>query len=120
MSFLYPRTIKVERAAHQKDGVGKMGYGGVNTTPSADALDLIAEDVPCNIQSRSSGSVNPAGLPGDTRLVQWFVNIPLGVVADGVIKRNDLVTDDKGRRFKVQAPYFHSLGWRLTVDTLEL
>lgn len=120
MSFLYPRTIRVERAAHQKEGVGKMAYGGVDITPNADALDLIVECVPCNIQSRSSGSVNPAGLPGDTRLVQWFINIPRGKVADGVIQRNDLLTDDLGRRFKVQAPYCHPLGWRLTVDTLEL
>lgn len=120
MTFIYPRVISVFRASHQKDGVGKMGYGGVNTTPSADEMDLVIEDVPCNIQSRSSGMINPAAIPGDTRLIQWYINIPRGKVAEGLIQRNDIVKDDYGRRFKVQGPYFHSLGWRLTVDTLEL
>lgn len=116
MSFLYPRTIAIKRAGHQQDGEGSLDYGGVD---EPEGLEKVAQDLRCNIQSRSSGRANPTGLPTDRLAPSWYVNIPKGLVAEDVIRNGDLAYDDLGRRFRVQAAYCHSLGWRLTCDQLE-
>lgn len=115
MSFLYPRTITITRASHQV-GVGAISHGGKDQAK----MITVATDVPCNVQSKSGGRINPTGLPADTMAATWSINIPkrAGIPA-GTIRDRDLIVDDLGRRFQVTADYCHSLGWRLGVDRLE-
>jgi hypothetical protein len=118
MSFnprLYPRRIKIERADHQ-NGEAKVSYGGM--TP--EEFSLVLDNVPCNVQSKSSGRSNTANLPADTVVAQWQINIPRDTVADGVIKKRDIITDDLGRRFSVVADHCHPLGWKLLCDEARL
>lgn len=116
MSFLYPHEIRVKRNAHQ-EGEGALGYGG---TDRQDGQEWVIRDpIACNIQSRSSGRQNPTGLPGDTLAAQWFIYIARRLVPEGLIREGDFVHDHLDRRFKVQAAYPHSMGWRLTCDRME-
>lgn len=113
-NFLYPRTISVTRPAADT-GTGFVGYSGhtqAGETPVATGLI-------CSIQERREGSGNPVGLPGDGRQPQWYVFIPRGIAANGLIQSLDIITDDLGNRYQVVAPYWDSLGYRITAMTLE-
>lgn len=117
MSFLYPRTMAVQRAAQQAAGqpLGARPYGGQSKDTMADVI----EDVRCNVQARGQNRANPTALPADTQTAQWSINIPLGAVpVETTIQDRDLITDDLGRRFRVTHAYPHSLGWRLTCERL--
>lgn len=116
MSFLYPRTVTISRPDHQDTpAAGIMPYGGVDQ----DAMDVIVSGIACNVQSRGTGRRDAEHLPGDATNYLWNINIPLGLVADGVIQDRDLAKDDLGRRFVVEAAYCHSMGWKLSVASLE-
>lgn len=114
MSFLFPRTIKITRAAHQ-DGQGAVGYGGMNPAQTT----TVAEAVPASVQAKNGGRVNPTALPGDTMPAQWRILVPSGLLAEGDVKDRDFIEDDLGRRFQVTADYFHPMGASFTCDRLE-
>ncbi|HEX7854448.1 MAG TPA: hypothetical protein VF503_12205 [Sphingobium sp.] len=114
MSFLYPRTIAVRRPAAQA-GIGAVGYGGhiaAEETP-------VANGVRASIQARREGTNNPVGLPGDGKTPTHYVYIPLRAAARGLINDLDIVVDDLGQRYQVLVNYWDSLGYRLSVQTLE-
>lgn len=116
MSFLYPRLVSVSRPTGPT-GAGYVGYSGVNTSTETPVI----ANVPANIQakttlSRSSGGALPAAPPGP---IVWRVFIPLNAVPKGTIKDRDIITDDEGNRFVVEASYWNSMGWNLATIRLE-
>jgi hypothetical protein len=118
MSFLFERTIKVERPAHQTNDAapGAAGYGGID----AAQMSEIVASAPASVQRKGTGARNPMGLPGDATPYRWAILIPASAgIAPGVIQDRDIVTDDLGRRFQVAADYTHSLGWSLDGERLE-
>lgn len=113
MSFLYPRKITITRPTAQ-GGEGKIGYGGKTQAGE----DVLAEDVPCNIQLRREGQKNSTGLPGDATRPTYDVRIPKRALALGVVHDRDLITDDEGVRYLVVGPYWDSLGYAVRVELL--
>lgn len=114
-SFLYPRTIKIHRPAAQTGG-GMLPYGGQIQANEAE----IATGIPASIQEKREGALNPTRLPGDAKVPTHYVFIPRGKLANGTVKTGDIVIDDLEIRYQVQAPYWDSLGYRLSVITLEV
>ncbi len=115
MSFLYPNVIKIERPAGQP-GEGKIGYGG----QTKDALTLIAEGIPANVQAKGNGGANPTALPGDIRVAQWKIYAPLGAIVPGQVRNHDIITDELDRRFQVTSDYVPGLGANIICDRLEV
>jgi hypothetical protein len=113
-SFLYPHTIAVTRP-RAKGNYGAVGYRGQAQTDE----DLVAQGVPAAIQAHSRHGLNSAHLPGDSRETGWRVLIPLGGIAEGAIEARDVITDERGRRFQTDDPYYTSLGYQLTCTLLE-
>ena len=116
VDFLYPRVATIRRPNHQvSPAAGVMAYGGVDQS----AMTTIATGIVCNVQSRGTGRRDAEHLPADATPYLWNVNIPLGQVAEGVIRDRDVLTDDLGRRLVIEAAYSHSMGWRLACASLE-
>lgn len=115
MSFLYPRTLTIERPAAQT-GAGKLGYGGLTKA----ARTSVASGIPAGVQAKGSGRHGDAGLPADTRRAEWVVMIPLGQVPPGDIRNHDVITDDLGRVFTVTSDFCDSMGWALTCEREEV
>lgn len=116
MSFLYPRTIAVTRPTGPS-GVGNVGYSGV--LPSTETP--VVSSAPANIQakttlSRTYTGALPAAPPGP---IVWRVYIPFKAVPKGTIKDRDIITDDQGIRYQVEAAYWNSMGWNLACIILE-
>ncbi|OCJ12474.1 hypothetical protein A6U86_05480 [Rhizobium sp. AC27/96] len=116
MSFMYPRTIAVTRPTGQT-GVGNVGYSGVLKSTETP----VVSGIPANIQAKTTmartyaGSL-PAAPPGP---IVWRVFIPLRAVANGVILDRDIITDDLGERYQVEAAYWNSMGWNIACIRLE-
>jgi len=114
-SFLYPRTVSFHRPAGQPQG-GLLGYGGQIQANEV----VIASGVPASIQERKEGIRAPAHLPSDGRQPEWWVFIARFKLSNGTLKAGDIMIDDLGNRYQVLAPYWDSLGYRLTVVLLEV
>jgi hypothetical protein len=115
VSFLYPRTVRFTRPAAQT-GVGKQPYGG--QTRAGETAIATAQGLPASIQKRREG-IAGSMLPSDAAKPTWYVFIPRGKLAAGVVQDRDVMTDDLGNRFQVIDPYVDSMGANLTVLSLE-
>lgn len=114
MSFLYPRTVSVTRP-NAEQGVGLASYGGI--TPSSESPVAGAQGWPASIQLATATKPNPNKLPSDVAVSKWKALIwrfPFGIVVNG-----DVITDDLGRRFKVDSAYVDSLGSNFYCTLLE-
>lgn len=115
MSFIYPRTISISRQPIATGG-GVQPYGGMQ--PNAEAP--VFSNLPASIQQVSAGAAPATNLPADAKRTFWRVLMPLSAgVTAGSVLRGDIVTDDKGQRYQVTAPYVNSLGPNLLVERLE-
>lgn len=116
MSFIYPRTISVNRPK-QESGFGVVN-GYVAQAPSDETT--VASGIPASIQAKAASSHNPAGLPSDSKaLTTWRVLTKRGTLADGLVQNRDVVVDDLGRRFQVIAAYTNSLGACFLCEQME-
>lgn len=116
MSFIYPRTITVSRPIPPA-GVGVVGYSGTNPTNET----VVVAGVPASIQVKRPSSRTANDLPASAPSpILWNVLIPLSAnIAVGTLKDRDIVTDDAGDRYQVEAAYWNSLGWSLLSIRLE-
>ncbi|WP_232243723.1 hypothetical protein [Paraburkholderia sp. SOS3] len=81
---------------------------------------IVATGLPASIQLKKGKGRPDAGLPADAvEKTLWTVFIPRGAAQLGLIRTNDIVTDDLGERYQVSAPYWNSLGYALQVELLE-
>lgn len=114
---MYPRTIAVTRPS-APTGVGYTGsYSGVLKPTETPVVSGIA----ANIQAKTTmgrilAGTLPSASPGP---IVWRVFIARGVVADDVIKDRDIITDDLGRRFQIEAAYINSMGWNIACVRLD-
>lgn len=112
MSFLYPRTISISRPT-QPVGVGAVGYGA--ELPATETA--IASGIAASIQQKRDGKMPGAGLPGDARSTLW--RIFFNGLASGFVVDRDIITDDLGIRYQVQAAYWNSMGYNCLCERLE-
>lgn len=116
MSFMYPRLATFHRPAAQT-GVGAQPYGG-ETVDDETAVPG-ASGIRCSIQARREGTGNTVALPGDANRPYWWAFIPKSALANGILQSRDILIDDLGTRYQVVAPYWDSLGYRVSVQSLE-
>jgi hypothetical protein len=115
--FLYSRVIDIHRA----DPVAVSGaanvatleapYSGVTSTSET----VLYTGVAASIQYKDRDLRLTAPLPADTtRPGGWNIYIPnsAGIPASGITE-NDIVIDELGRRYQVEAAYPNPLGWKL-------
>lgn len=114
MSFMYPRTVAISRPGAQS-GAGRLGYGGVSPTTETS----VATGLPANIQRSNASGQSVHGLPADAQKTYWSVFLPRQSAALGLVEVRDIVTDDAGIRYQVQAPYWNSMGYNLLCERLE-
>ena len=114
---MYPRTIAVTRPSAPV-GVGYTGgYSGALKSTETPVVSGIAASVQAKTtMARPVAGALPSAAPGP---IVWRVFIARGIVADGVIKDRDIITDDLGRRFQVEAAYSNSMGWNIACTALE-
>jgi hypothetical protein len=110
MSFLYPRTIAITRPT-QAGTVGAVGYGG--QVPSTE--EPVADGIAASIQLKKDGRSPRAALPGDAHLTEWRIMFK---GARDLVQARDVITDDLGVRYQVQAPYWNSLGFNCLCERL--
>lgn len=117
MSFMYPRIVAISRPV-APSGTGFVGYSG--TTPTNETVVLSGVSASIQVKTTSSrerATDLPAAPPSP---IVWNVIIPLSEnIAVGTIKDRDIVTDDVGDRYQIEAAYWNSLGWSLACIRLE-
>lgn len=114
MSFTYPRLIRIDRP-HAEGVYGAVGYRGQTETDEG----CIARDLPASVQLRRSSGKPDAHLPGDAKLSNWRILLPLGVIDASKVHTRDIVTDDAGERYQIDAAYMTSLGLQIAAERLE-
>ena len=81
----------------------------------------VASNLPASIQHKKDGRKPEADLPNDvSKLPYYNIFLPASAAALGLIKRQDIITDDLGIRYQVQSPYWNSLGYNLFCEELEV
>jgi hypothetical protein len=104
VSFLYPRTISVGRVTALRAG-GNQGYRSAAQTQETAVLT----GLPANIRFRSDGPRPLPGVPADAvGRTMWRILLPGNAAAPGSIHKDDIATDDLGRRFKLMMPDWKS------------
>lgn len=58
--------------------------------------------------------VSPGPTDTNDALPTWNIFTPLGAIAKGIVKKGDMITDDLGVQYVVEAPYWNSLGYRIS------
>jgi len=115
MSFIYPRVVAITRPATLSPSqVGAIDYQVLD----ADQETIVAIGLPASIQQDRTGMRLTANLPGDIlRGMCWSIFIR--PITKGVLKDNDIITDDEGIRYQVTAAYWNSLGVNAKCERLE-
>lgn len=117
LQSVYSRTISINHpnpvAAPGAVNVATLvtNYSGVTEANEA----VLFSGIPASIQYKDRDLRPTAPLPADSmRPGGWNIYIPLsaGIVA-GQINEDDIVVDDVGRRYQIEAAYPHILGWKL-------
>lgn len=106
------RIISVSRASPQTS-IGAVGYSGLQEL----GMDVVLSEWPCSILMSGNGR-KAAGLPAGVSDGSWRVLLPPSVPAE--IKAGDIVTDDIGRRYAIEAAELTDLGWRINALEVHL
>jgi hypothetical protein len=113
VSFLYPRTIQIQRVPTSTD-INNHDYEG-----RVPPFTVVASNVQCSIQQTSYTNKPAMGLPQDAASDTIYrIYIPLKGLAKGTIKLRDIVVDDLGVRYEVLTPYWDSLGYNILTRVL--
>ena len=117
-SFLYPRTVSINRTSVASTGAaqGTVGYQG-ETLPQETQL---VSGIPATISIGGSRGTGFGELPADSpNPVRWTVILPSWVMPTlPLIQERDIIYDDLGRRFQVLAFEPNMLG--ATIDAIRL
>lgn len=104
------RVISIKRP-FVESAAGAGPYGG-STLGTETAL---ITNWPCSILNGSRGATSEVRLPGDVTMPRWVVLLP--ALAGLVIRTDDVIEDDLGRRGIIASAELTSFGWRF--DALE-
>ena len=106
------RSIKITRQ-QPVTAVGAVGYGGMVSTNEVDVLGTTGAFWPASILL--GGRKQPAAaLPAGVQNAGWRVLLPPSVPI--AIMYGDIVTDDLGLRYAIDAAELTDLGWRINCN----
>jgi hypothetical protein len=105
------RTIRVTRTQAQS-AVGATGYSGACDHVDADVLGSATGNTgwPASVLFGGRAEIG-ANLPGSVKQAGWRIMLPPSTPA--VVHHADILTDDLGRRYVVQASEQSDIGWRI-------
>lgn len=112
MSFLYPRTISIQRAAQTFSA----------TEGATQTLTTVISNVPCMIDlKRPKGNSMPVGFPGksntDAPMPYWYMTCAgYSIAAADTVQQADIVTDDAGLKYKVEGVWWSPIGTVLACE----
>ncbi|MGH6821933.1 MAG: hypothetical protein ACRECU_13985 [Methylocella sp.] len=115
--WIYSRTISIRRP----NAIASPGSSAVSVLVDAYSGLTAADEtaiytgLPASVQWQAESGRPTPPLPGDTvRSGGWNIYLPKSVnIAPGAINENDIIVDDAGRRYQIDAAYPHNLGWKL-------
>jgi hypothetical protein len=113
--FLYPRTLTFKRPIAVA-AFGAVAYQGV----AESAETTIAMNVSANLEIASAGKAGGTYLPADSPgPIKWLATLPQSAnVTLPLIMERDVIYDDLGRRFQVDAFQPGPLGAKITLVRL--
>jgi hypothetical protein len=124
---IYDRLVAVHRNKTEAGpGTGNIGLGGYSgpeqptTSPAGEAV--LYTGIIAGIQQRSAGRASGGPLPADVSYrPEWVIEIPAGAgVPRYGIRDRDIIVDEEGYRYVVEAARWSSLGYRLSCVRLEI
>ena len=103
------RTVKIVRQADETN-IGVVDYGGSVPSKEVEILGTTGAYWPASILigGKSQKGIN---LPADTKQAGWRILLPPSVPV--VLTYSDMVIDDLGRRYVIEAAELTDLGWRI-------
>jgi hypothetical protein len=108
-----PRIVDIRRP-FRETGIGyQAAYGG--STPATETV--IMAQWPASILIGGHGAPGMAKLPDDMKAPGWDILMPAWAGLE--LLTSDIVEDEFGRRFGIEAAELTPLGWRLTTLQLE-
>jgi hypothetical protein len=90
--------------------VGNVGYSGKKKTNQTIVLGA-TDPWPCSILLGGRSQAAIPDLPSGVKNAGWRILLPPSIPID--IKPGDIATDDRGRRFALEATELTDLGWRI-------
>lgn len=121
---MFDRTVSITRP-NPTAAAGDAGYLGPEAVNETVVLGGASGTTPlttiaASIQYDRSGNHPLAGLPADTESRStWRIFLdPASGVRPEQIQRNDIVTDDAGLRYQVDAPFYSPLGLQIRAEFL--
>lgn len=121
-AFIFNRTISVMRPDGEAppSGVTTVQLGGYSGVTAAAETEIYF-DLPASIQPRSSVRQHVNSLPSDQRSPYvWSFYLKNGAVPVGGIKNRDIIVDDQGERYQVEASQWTLLGCHIRALMLEV
>ena len=108
------RLARVSRQA-PVTSVGAVGYSGSQASQDVDVLGTIGALWPASILLRGR-SQSVGSLPAGVKNAGWKILFPPSALPQ--INAGDMVTDDMGRRFAIEAAELTDLGWRINAQEM--
>ena len=93
--------------------VGAVGYGGIAPTTSVPVLGAPGALWPASILIGGRKEA-ATGLPAGVKNAGWKIMLPISVPI--IVTAGDIVTDDLGHRYAVDAAEQTDTGWRITAN----
>lgn len=114
-SGLYDRLLEISRFPDIGATAGVVGYR--STVASAETVVL--SDLPATIDFTTRGPDPVSKVPSDAvGRTLWRIFVPAGSVSPGAIHRDDIATDDLGRRYKLNEPLWGSIDVQIEAELL--
>jgi len=112
---LYDRTVTITRPALATTS-GDAGYLGLEEANET----VIASNIPASIQFDRHGTRPDARVPSDAEgRTLWKIFLPVTPALPlGSLRQTDVVTDDQGLRYQIEAPYWTALGYDIRAELL--
>lgn len=116
MAGIYARTISIRRPVQHSE-IGGASYSALGQSDETTILTGLA----ASIQAKSAPLKSPAtdlptAPPGP---VQWIIFLPKAASSLGQIHERDIVVDEVGDRYHVEAAYWNILGYQLKCVKLD-
>lgn len=112
-SAIYLRTVSISRQSQL--ATGNVGYRSSNASLEVVLFSGLSANIMFQTRGPNPLADVPAGTVGRTI---WFGFVPAASVPAGSVRHNDVLSDDLGRRFKMNEPEWGAIDVRIELELL--